>query len=177
MNRLRRHGPWLLLLLVVPVLLAGKPNKAEEAGEEPDDGLDVWFREADLTVAAQQASAEYTDVDAGDSELIDRAFAGAPPQIPHSVEDMLPILADENECLECHHPDNTVSKKDKPLPDSHFERPTMGTGREGGQVWVITGYSMDDDVVGFRYHCVQCHTPQATNVPTPESTFEGGEKK
>jgi nitrate reductase (cytochrome), electron transfer subunit len=177
MNGLRRHAPWLLLLVAVPALLAGKPNKTEESGDEVEDGLDVWFRDAGLEVAAQQATAEYIEAEAGESELLERAYPGAPPQIPHSVEDMLPILVDENECLECHHPDNTTSKKDKPLPESHFERPTMGAGREGGQVWVITSYAQDDDVVGFRYNCVQCHTPQATNAPTPASTFENIDKK
>jgi cytochrome c-type protein NapB len=172
MNR----GPWLLLLLLVPLLVAGKPDKAEDPDKEPEDGLDVWFRDQALEVAAQQATAEYIEADAGDSKLLERSWDGEPHQIPHSVEDMLPILIDENECLECHHPDNTVSKKDKPLPQSHFERPEMGMGLEGGQVWVITSYRKDEDVVGFRYNCVQCHTPQATNVPTPESTFEGNKK-
>lgn len=177
MNRLRNSGPWLLLLLLVPLLVAGKPKEDGEPGMEPDDGLDVWFRDQDLAVAAEQASAEFIEADAGDSSLLERAWDGAPPQIPHNVEDMLPILIDENECLECHHPDNTISKKDRPLPESHFERPEMGVGREGGQVWVITSYRKDDDVVGFRYNCVQCHTPQATNVETPKSTFDGTKKK
>ena len=170
MNR----GTWLLLfLLAAPLLVAGKPKKDADPGAEPDDGLDVWFQDQALEVAAEQAKVEYIDADAGGSTLLERSWDGAPPQIPHTTEDMLPILADENECLECHHPDNTLTRKDKPLPDSHFERPEMGAGLEGGQVWVITSYSKDEDVVGFRYNCVQCHTPQATNVPTPKSTFEG----
>lgn len=161
-----------ILLIVLPVLaLTGVAIGGDDEGET-DDGLDVWFRDSDLEALSVPPVTEYGDADAGDSTLFERAWSTAPPQIPHTTEDMLPIFGDENECVECHHPDNTVSKKDKPLPDSHFSAPVMAAGAEGdAMVWKVQGYEQLADVVGTRWNCVMCHTPQAENVDTPATSF------
>ena len=44
----------------------------------------------------------YDDTRARFSKSQPRAFHGAPPQVPHEVESMLPITLDDNQCLECH---------------------------------------------------------------------------
>ncbi|MCP5067783.1 MAG: hypothetical protein GY946_14575 [bacterium] len=143
------------------------------ADNEVDDGIDVYFRDVDLGALTKQALPAYPDTEAGESKNLDRAFPGAPPQIPHTVEDMLPILADDNECLNCHHPDNTTNKKDMPLTDSHFQRAVMGKGGKGdAMVWVVKSYKEVKDAFGSRYNCTMCHTPQASNVDTPKSTFK-----
>ena len=167
MRRRAQLGSWLVVL-VLPFLAAG----AGATDAEVDDGIDVYFREVELTALSDQALEKYPDVEAGESQLLERAFPGAPPQIPHSLEDMLPITLDDNECIECHHPDNVASKEDSPLPKSHFSRAVMGAGGKGeSMVWVVKGYEDAKDVVGSRYNCNMCHTPQATNVNTPKSDF------
>jgi cytochrome c-type protein NapB len=146
------------------------PETAEVA--DSDDGLRVWFRDADLGALADQELPVYYDTEPGESERLERAWPDAPPQIPHTVLDMLPITADDNECMECHHPDNAISKEDLPFPKSHFERPVMAQGPEGSaMVWVVARYEEAKDLVGSRYNCTMCHTPQATNVKTPATSF------
>jgi cytochrome c-type protein NapB len=154
-----------VLALSVPLLVV-----AAGAQKEPADGLDVYFRDADLGALSDQALAKYTDTDPGESEKLERAFDGAPPQISHTVEDMLPIVADENDCLDCHDPE-TAGADDLPMPDSHLERAVMAESKGPGMVWVVQKYEKADAPVGARYSCTMCHTPQATNVDTPRNLF------
>jgi cytochrome c-type protein NapB len=133
--------------------------------KQADDGLDVWFRAEAIESLSKQEQAVFIDTATGESKPLERAFPDAPPQIPHTLEDMLPLTADDNECLECHHPDNVTSKKDMPLPKTHFERPVMKDGN-------VAGYEKADDFVGARYRCTMCHVPSATNVKTPASSFQ-----
>jgi cytochrome c-type protein NapB len=170
MRRRTRRSSRLGTLLLLPLFAVGA--SADEKQAEIDEGIDIYFRDADLGALSDQALAKYIDTEAGESERIERSFPDAPPQIPHSVEDMLPITGDDNECIECHHPDNVASKEDLPSPKSHFQRVVMAKGkRDQGMVWVVQGYEKAEDVVGVRYNCVMCHTPQATNVKTPRSVF------
>jgi len=170
MHRSLQPNRWHGILALSIVLALGSALQSQ-AGEV-DDGLDVYFRDADLAELSNQAIPLYPETDAGESTRLERAFPDAPPQIPHSVADMLPITANDNECLNCHHPDNATSADDAPLPKSHFQRAVMGPGEKGNPMaWVIRSYRATKDVPGTRYNCVMCHTPQATNVSTPASTF------
>ena len=168
-----RHGTrlgWWRMSLAVPLLLLG----ASGGGlvEEANDGMDIYFRDSDLSSLAAQDVASFPNVDAGDSQLIDRSFPDAPPGIPHSVEDMYPITAANNECLECHDPSNAVEGSDIPLPKTHFKRPVMGKAGEGQpMVWVVRSYEEAKDVAGMRYNCSMCHTPQSDNARTIASSF------
>ena len=48
----------------------------------------------------------------------------------------------------------------------------MTRGKKGEpMVWVVKSYETAKDVVGNRYNCSMCHTPQATNVKTPKNRF------
>lgn len=169
--RRRMQASWCLAGTLVPLLLLGAD--AGDLTKEADDGLDVYFRDTDLAAVAKQDAARYPTTDAGESKLIDRSFPDAPPSIPHTVEDMYPITEGDNECLECHHPDNAVEGSDVPMPKTHFRRPVMGKGGKGDlQVWVVKGYEEAAEMAGTRYNCSMCHTPQAENVRTVRSTFE-----
>jgi nitrate reductase cytochrome c-type subunit len=170
MRRRTRRRFWLGTLFLLPLLAAGAAAGGEPA--EVDDGMDVYFRESALGAVAAQELALYIETEAGESLTLERSFPDAPPQIPHNVEGMLPITGTDNECLECHHPDNVASEEEQPVPESHFQRAVMGKGKPGQEmVWVVQGYEKADDVVGSRYHCTMCHAPQATNVRTPETWF------
>jgi cytochrome c-type protein NapB len=167
MQRRAQLSSWLVIGLLPFFAVTAIANE-----KEVDDGLDIYFRDSSLSSLSDQAQETYPDSEAGESKRIERAFPDAPPQIPHTVEDMLPITAGDNECVDCHHPDNAVSKADLPLPKSHFSRAVMGSGGKGdSMVWVVKGYEDAKDVVGSRYNCTMCHTPQATNVDTPSTKF------
>jgi cytochrome c-type protein NapB len=157
--------------LVVPLLLLAA--EGGDLADETDDGIDVYFRDTNLEALAKQEAAKFPNTDAGESDLIERSFPDAPPSIPHTVEDMYAISGDDNECLECHHPDNAVEGDDIPLPRTHFRRPVMARGGEGDpMVWMVKGYEEAEDMAGSRHNCSMCHTPQADNVRTVKSTFE-----
>jgi nitrate reductase cytochrome c-type subunit len=85
---------------------------------------------------------------------------------------MYPITLADNECLECHLPENATGD-DVPLPDSHFMVPVMGKGAANEPlVWVVKDYQQTPGTMGARYNCNMCHTPQATNVSTPKNSFD-----
>jgi len=137
---------------------------------EMDDGIDVYFRNTDLlSIGNSEAPPSYSMADPGESKRIERAFETSPPSIPHAIEDMYPIRVGDNECLECHSPDN-AGEDDLPLPDSHFLHPNVQAGT-GAMRTVVTGYRQTADLNSARYNCSMCHTPQATNVSTPNSKF------
>ena len=170
MRRRARLSPWLLVLSMLPALVTGSVMADEK--EESGDGLELYFRTSDLGALSDQALAKYPNIDAGESDPFERPFPDAPPQISHTVEDMLPIELDDNECLECHHPENAMEDQDIPLPESHFQRARMAKARaDQPMVTVVQGYEKAEDLAGTRYSCNMCHTPQATNVATPRSDF------
>ena len=181
MRRRRRSDFWLLAALVAALVPGaflgacagtteeGPPKDASSSASGTSDGMVVFFRDASLESLSDQALPEYPDADAGESTKIARDFPDAPPQIPHAVEEMYPITLAGNECLECHLPRNAI-EGDVPIPDSHFMAPVMGKGTDDEpMVWVVKDYRRTEDLMGARYNCNMCHTPQATNVATPNS--------
>lgn len=173
-----RKAPNSFWLAAVLALLVTACAGSVDDKEKSSDGLDMYFRDGDLLALTEQSLPVYPDAMAGESETLSRDFPDAPPQIPHTVEDMYPILIDDNECLECHHPENATSKEDVPLPESHFNAPVMGKGKPGDSMaWVVKDYKKNDDVFGARYNCDMCHTPQANNVDTPNNRFVSAQKK
>jgi len=179
MRRKMQNSFWLAAALALLALAcAGSVDDTKKADDGSGDGLPMAFRDADLLATTDQLLPVYPDTIAGESKKLARDFPDAPPQIPHTVEDMYPITMDDNECLDCHHPENATSKEDLPLPESHFEAPIMGKGDPGdSMVWVVKDYEKNDDVFGARYNCDMCHTAQANNVATPNNRFISARRK
>lgn len=71
-----------------------------------------------------------------------RPYKDAPPTIPHLLID-IEISKDHNSCMVCHMDDEKI----KPSP-SHF-------------INEFTGGQNQEQVVGTRYNCLQCHLPNA----------------
>ncbi len=75
-----------------------------------------------------------------------KAAYGAPPLVPHPVDEFLPISADKNACVGCH--DRPGAKKAKgdatPLPALHYVR---GEAKPR--------------LSGDYYNCGLCHAPAA----------------
>jgi cytochrome c-type protein NapB len=98
--------------------------------------------------AVQPGMNQYTEQMPGESFSLDRPYEGAPPLVPHSVEDLTPARGD-NQCFECHFEGikldegHTATK----IPASHFTNEYSGDTQE-------------DHVIGIRYNCLQCHVPQ-----------------
>ncbi len=98
----------------------------------------------------------YSEVKAGDSKVLPRAWKGAPPQISHRIDKYLPITGDDNQCIECHDKPELIGNKEtskRPMPASHYATKDL------------------EEVSGARYNCLQCHVPQANAKLLVENTF------
>jgi len=123
----------------------------------------------------------------GTSKKIERAFVNAPPMIPHSVDGLLPITKNNNQCLNCHMPDVAKSMGATPIPPSHFVNFRPETKMEGEKV-VKEGKVVGKDLKNTadikiakakklktlykgRFNCTQCHAPQANVKPLVKNNF------
>jgi len=113
---------------------------------------------------------KYSSAQPGQSKRIERAFQDAPPMIPHSVEGMLPITKDNNQCITCHVDSAPYDKTIPSVPVSHFTdfRPDVSYALEGKNTsstkLAHVSIKKLNKLYPGRYNCSQCHAPQATNV-------------
>jgi cytochrome c-type protein NapB len=120
----------------------------------------------------------YTKKYPGSSTRFKRAFQDAPPMIPHSVEGLIPIQANNNQCLGCHIPEVAPSVGSTPLPQSHFMdfRPKHKMVKK---TFVKSIDNMKNEVSikkmpqvsNARFNCTQCHAPQS-KTKAPENDFK-----
>ena len=125
----------------------------------PIDAMNMGLSKTSVFDTPTPHQFAYSDVKAGDSKVLPRAWDGAPPQISHRVDKYLPITSDDNQCLECHDKPELIGNKEtskKPMPASHYATKDL------------------DEVSGARYNCTQCHVPQANAKLLVESTFDKG---
>jgi cytochrome c-type protein NapB len=88
----------------------------------------------------------------GELPVLPRAYAIAPPRIPHGIGDFLPLTAKQNACVDCHEVKEKKTGEPTPMPVSHYTdyRNAPGTVRP--------------TVVGARQMCVACHV-SGTDAP------------
>jgi cytochrome c-type protein NapB len=132
------------------------------------------------------ADVKYDRPAPGTSARFERAYVNAPPMIPHSVEGLLPITKDNNQCLGCHMPDVAKGVGATPIPASHFTNYRPDTKMEGNKVvkeGKVLGKNNTSDVLlakakklnhlyQGRFNCSQCHAPQADVKPIVGNTFK-----
>ena len=94
------------------------------------------------------ADINWTKPAAGESKRYDRSFENAPPMIPHDLEGLIPITADNNMCVTCHMPEVAKDVGATPIPKSHLYSIRNKKDLEG---------KLSDD----RFNCTTCHVPQA----------------
>ncbi len=126
----------------------------------------------------------------GAAPRFERAYVNAPPMIPHSVEGLLPITKNNNQCLSCHMPDVAKGVGATPIPPSHFINYRPQTVLKNGELvkeGKVVGPKGDIGNVGDiklakkkklnhlyagRYNCSQCHAPQANVQTAVANTFK-----
>ena len=102
----------------------------------------------------------YGSADAGTvGKRAERSYWTAPPMIPHTTKDMVPITRDSNLCKDCHVQPGLLGMKitkgmPVPAPASHYVDVKAGEMYMG------------------RYNCTQCHAPQAKVDVLVKSTFK-----
>jgi len=125
---------------------------------------------------------EYGSDAPGTSKRLERAFQDAPPMIPHSVEGLLPITRNNNQCIGCHMPEVASSVGATAIPKSHYTdfRPKHSIVN-GVFKKSIDNYKNEtsiskpkDKLVQARFNCSQCHAPQSRGDLAVSNTFEGG---
>ena len=94
------------------------------------------------------ADINWTKPAAGESKRYDRSFENAPPLIPHDLEGLIPITADNNMCVSCHMPEVAKDVGATPIPKAHLYSIRNKKDLEG---------KLSDD----RFNCTTCHVPQA----------------
>ncbi len=89
----------------------------------------------------------------GETSVLPRPYDGAPPMIPHSVED-LSIGRFDNDCHGCHEDGMELSEGHTAtkIPASHY-------------VNEYTKERYEYRVAGIRHNCLQCHAVQSSEAP------------
>jgi cytochrome c-type protein NapB len=154
------------ILIVIMLLTAGTAFAGGKGIPADSMGLS---KSSVFKVPAQKAYSSKAE-QPGQNELLPRAYPGAPPQIPHSIADFLPITTQSNMCIACHaNPGQWGQKREKgtptPIPPSHY------TDRRNAPDKVT------DHLMGARFNCNQCHVPQLDAKPLVENTFSAGRKR
>lgn len=129
---------------------------------EPIDPENMGLSKTSVFETPTPNTYDYSDTKPGRNDWLPRAWEGAPPQIPHRIEEYLPVVAGDNQCLDCHDrpkyigmPKNTDRsvKNKSPMSRAHYADDSLET------------------VDGARFNCTQCHVPQSDAPPLVESTF------
>lgn len=155
------------------------------------DETEIGLRKTDLFSEQQVKPDEtqYSESMAGSGHKFKRAFQDAPPMIPHSVEGMLPVQINNNQCVSCHAPEVASSLGALPYPESHMIdfRPKH---KFDGQKFEKAVDPMKNEVSikkisqlsGSRFNCTLCHAPQSkgelvhNNFDPDFTTKDGAEK-
>ena len=129
-------------------------NKSKSSDSKEAKDLNI-LRSANDVMDEEEvklADINWTKPAAGEAQRYERSFENAPPMIPHDLEGLVPITADNNMCVTCHMPEVAKDVGATPIPKSHLYSIRNKKDLEG---------KLSDD----RFNCTTCHVPQA-NVET-----------
>jgi len=170
-------------------------SKEDLGNKKEVSELTLGLRQTDLYSEKDETTGVKTDYSRpapGSSTKFERAYVNAPPMIPHSVEGLLPIMKDNNQCLGCHMPEVAKSMGATPIPVSHFTnyRPKTVLNKDGELVKegkivgrakgdmgnvsdiLIAKTTKSDKIYQGRFNCSQCHAPQSKTDTVVGNTFE-----
>lgn len=139
------------------------PASAVQDQAIPDD--DLGLSKASVYDTPEPAAFEYGSQDAGTvGKRAVRSYNTAPPMIPHTIKDMVPIRQDMNLCKDCHVQPDLIGQPISPgmpvpAPVSHYANVKAGELYMG------------------RWTCTQCHAPQADVKLLVESVFDKQSRK
>ena len=126
------------------------------------DELNMGLSKASVFDTPTPNPYSYSESRPGYNDPLPRAWEDAPPQIPHTVGNYLPVVAADNQCLDCHdvpryidqpkNMDRSVKSK-SPMSRDHYASNDL------------------DEVAGARFNCTQCHVPQSNAQPLVGNTY------
>jgi cytochrome c-type protein NapB len=150
-------------IILAGVVLSVAGTGAATAGGAIDE-LNMGLSKTSVFDTPTPEPFEYSQTKPKKSDRLPRAYTDIPPQIPHRVDEYLPITAADNQCLDCHEQPDLIGKKKEgksPMPRDHYVDLRSSSDK------------MSDGVVGARFNCTQCHVPQSGAPPLVENTFKG----
>lgn len=101
----------------------------------------------------------------GENDKVGGYFDEMPPVISHQIEDLLPITAAENLCLDCHDDPSRIGEETgddepTPIPASHYTDLRNNPDE------------VTDKLIGARFDCTQCHVSQTNAEPLVVNTYQ-----
>ena len=130
---------------------------------EAIDELNMGLSKTSVFDTPTPAAYDYSDAKPGKNDWLPRAWDGIPPQIPHSIDSYLPVVAADNQCLDCHdtpkyigkpkNMDRTIKNK-SPMSRNHYTSDDL------------------DALAGARFNCTQCHVPQSNAAPLVGNSYQ-----
>lgn len=144
------------LALMCALLTLGLNAAAADKGLTEEQ---MGLSRTSVTADPDPATFEYRQADPYSGGVLPRAYNGAPPQVPHSLDGLVPITRDTNACVSCHQQPAQVGKKKvkgepTALPATHYA-------------------DVRNNALNMkRYNCTQCHTPQADVSNLVGNTFK-----
>jgi cytochrome c-type protein NapB len=146
-----------VLLSAVLASLLSLPAFAVEDQAIPDDS--IGLSKTSVYDVPDPAVYKYRGGDPGTNKRIAKSYNAAPPMIPHTTKDMVPIRRGSNLCKDCHAQPEMIGQKLEPgmpvpAPASHY------VNVKKGQLYM------------GRWNCTQCHRPQANVEVLVQNTFK-----
>jgi cytochrome c-type protein NapB len=146
-----------VIALLAAALAAGCANPrpapvATPAATDPAPDTSLGLAKGSVFDAPTPPAVKANGSAPGELPVLPRAYALAPPRIPHAVGDFLPITPKQNNCLDCHGVKEKKTGEPTPIPPSHYTDFRNSPGQIGSQVG------------GARYVCVSCHVGK-TDAP------------
>jgi len=154
----RRNGILSALALAAVAALAA----AAPASPPADDGIpagEVGLCKVGVNQVPSPPRVEANGSEPGDLPLVERAYPGIPPVVPHGILEYVPITRDDNACLDCHEVETKEPGEPTPIPRSHYV--DLRNAPE----------TVRDEVAGARYNCVACHVAETDAPLLVESVF------
>jgi cytochrome c-type protein NapB len=142
--------------------LAAAITACATSGNSGSAALDEANSDAEVYGIPTPAVYVYSDGKPGYNDRLEKSWDELPPSIPHRVDEFLPVVMEDNQCLDCHdvpkyigrplNTDRTIKNK-SPMSKEHYATKEL------------------DDIDGARFNCTQCHVPLSDAPVLVESTF------
>jgi cytochrome c-type protein NapB len=145
--------------LAVVLLLGAAAGGCRSASSVPVPDASLGLAKGSVFDVPTPPAVKAADSAPGQTPVVPRPYATAPPQIPHAVGDFLPITQKQNLCLECHAIKDKKQGEPTPIPASHYTDYRNAPDQVGSQV------------VGARYVCVSCHAGKTDAPPLVGNSF------
>jgi cytochrome c-type protein NapB len=142
--------------------LAAAITACATAGNSGSAALDEANSDSEVFGTPTPAVYTYSDAKPGYNDRLAKSWEELPPAVPHRVEEFLPVVIEDNQCLDCHdvpkyigkplNTDRTIKNK-SPMSKEHYANSDL------------------EDIDGARFNCTQCHVPLSDAPALVESTY------